>query len=182
MVRDGVVDIVVRLRDCGFDPRRVGEDGSESRCPGHRSFDHSLSITRNEFSHAVLECRASQNCHQTNFSDRTQRVLAAQVRGEYHMINTNRTRRPVMAVAKVFRTGRSQAIRLPTEFRVEADTVHLKRTGEGFLVITREPWEVFFEGVEQLSDQFCEKCSITTARPAPRITGASATIWSKRAR
>jgi antitoxin VapB len=62
----------------------------------------------------------------------------------------------VMAVAKVFRTGRSQAIRLPKEFRVEADTVHLKRTAEGFLVITKEPWEVFFEGVEQLSDKFLE--------------------------
>jgi antitoxin VapB len=62
----------------------------------------------------------------------------------------------VMAVAKVFRTGRSQAIRLPKEFRVEADTVHLKRTAEGFLVITKEPREVFFEGVEQLSDKFLE--------------------------
>ena len=59
-----------------------------------------------------------------------------------------------MAVAKVFRTGRSQAIRLPKEFRVEADTVHLKRTDQGFLVITKEPWEIFFEGVEQLSDKF----------------------------
>ena len=65
MVRDGVVNIVVRLRECGFDPLRVGEDAWESRCPGHRSVDHSLSITRNEFNHAVLECRASQNCHQT---------------------------------------------------------------------------------------------------------------------
>ena len=61
-----------------------------------------------------------------------------------------------MAVAKVFRTGRSQAIRLPKEFRVEADTVHLKRTAEGFLVITKDPWDVFFEGVEQLSDKFLE--------------------------
>ena len=59
-----------------------------------------------------------------------------------------------MAVAKVFRTGRSQAIRLPKEFRVEADTVQLKRTSEGFLVITKDPWEIFFEGVEQLSDKF----------------------------
>ena len=59
-----------------------------------------------------------------------------------------------MAVAKVFRTGRSQAIRLPKEFRVDADIVHLKRTHEGFLVITKEPWEIFFEGVEQLSDKF----------------------------
>jgi len=59
-----------------------------------------------------------------------------------------------MAVAKVFWTGRSQAIRLPREFRVEADTAHLKRTGEAFLVITKERCEIFFEGVEQLSDKF----------------------------
>ena len=59
-----------------------------------------------------------------------------------------------MAVAKVFRTGRSQAIRLPKEFRVEANEVRLKRTAEGFLVITKDPWDVFFEGVEQLSDRF----------------------------
>jgi antitoxin VapB len=59
-----------------------------------------------------------------------------------------------MAVAKVFRTGRSHAIRLPKEFRVDADTVHLKRTAEGFFVITKDPWEIFFEGVVQLSDKF----------------------------
>ena len=61
-----------------------------------------------------------------------------------------------MAIAKVFWTGRSQAIRLPKEFRVEADTVRLMRTAEGFLVITRDPWEIFFEGVEELSDRFLE--------------------------
>jgi len=59
-----------------------------------------------------------------------------------------------MHKAKIIRTGRSQAIRLPKEFRVEADEVRLKRTAEGFLVITKDPWDVFFEGVEQLSDQF----------------------------
>ncbi len=55
-----------------------------------------------------------------------------------------------------FWTGRSQAIRLPKESRVEAHTVHLNRTGEGFLVITKDPWDVFFEGVEPLSDGFLE--------------------------
>jgi antitoxin VapB len=59
-----------------------------------------------------------------------------------------------MAIAKVFRTGRSQAIRLPKEFRVDTDEVHLRRTDEGFLVLTKDPWDVFFEGVEQLSDEF----------------------------
>jgi antitoxin VapB len=59
-----------------------------------------------------------------------------------------------MQTAKVFKNGRSQAIRLPKEFRVEADQVYLKKVPEGFLVITRDPWELFMEGVERLSDDF----------------------------
>jgi len=59
-----------------------------------------------------------------------------------------------MTVAKVFTNGRSQAIRLPKEFRVDVPEVYLKRTREGFLVIPRDPWEVFFEGVEELSEDF----------------------------
>jgi virulence-associated protein VagC len=47
-----------------------------------------------------------------------------------------------MAVAKVFRRGRGQAIRLPKEFRVDTDTVLLKRTDDGFLMSTKEPWEI----------------------------------------
>jgi antitoxin VapB len=59
-----------------------------------------------------------------------------------------------MQTAKVFKNGRSQAIRLPKEFRVESDEVYLKKTPEGFLVITRDPWELFYEAVEQLPDDF----------------------------
>ena len=59
-----------------------------------------------------------------------------------------------MPTAKVFQNGRSQAIRLPKEFRVDTDEVHLRRMPEGFLVITRDPWDVFAEGVRQLSDDF----------------------------
>jgi antitoxin VapB len=59
-----------------------------------------------------------------------------------------------MQTAKVFENGRSQAIRLPKQFRVNADEVYLKKTPEGFLVIPRDPWEVFREGVEELSDDF----------------------------
>ncbi len=33
MVRDGVTNLVIRLQECGFDPRRVGPDSWESRCP-----------------------------------------------------------------------------------------------------------------------------------------------------
>jgi antitoxin VapB len=59
-----------------------------------------------------------------------------------------------MTTAKVFQNGRSQAIRVPKEFRVSTSEVYLKKTREGFLVIPRDPWELFFEGVEELSDDF----------------------------
>jgi antitoxin VapB len=57
-------------------------------------------------------------------------------------------------IAKVFQSGGSQAIRLPKEFRVVTNEVYLKKTSEGFLVIPRDPWEVFFEGIEELSSDF----------------------------
>lgn len=59
-----------------------------------------------------------------------------------------------MQIAKVFQNGRSQAIRLPRDFRVETAEVYLKKTPEGFLVISRDPWEIFLEGVSELSDNF----------------------------
>jgi hypothetical protein len=62
MVRDGVANIVNRLKDCGFDPRKVGPDSSVSRCPAHRSVDHALAISRNEHNHVLLECRSTQKC------------------------------------------------------------------------------------------------------------------------
>jgi hypothetical protein len=62
MVRDAVANMVNQLRERGYAPRKVGHDAWESRCPGHRSSYHALSITRNEFNHVVLECRSAENC------------------------------------------------------------------------------------------------------------------------
>ena len=63
MVRDSVVNMVDRLKDRGFDPRRVGADSWEARCPGHRSADHALAVTRDDLSHVALECRSVEHCH-----------------------------------------------------------------------------------------------------------------------
>lgn len=46
-------------------------------------------------------------------------------------------------VAKVFWTGRSQAIRLPKEFRFDTDTVLVRREGE---VVMLEPAHTWPEG------------------------------------
>ncbi len=37
-------------------------------------------------------------------------------------------------IAKLFRNGRSQAVRLPREFRFEGDRVRIRRVGEGVLL------------------------------------------------
>ena len=67
MARDGVANIVHQLRERGYTPRKVGQDAWESRCPGHRSSDYALSITRNEFNHVVLKCRNAENCQHIRF-------------------------------------------------------------------------------------------------------------------
>jgi antitoxin VapB len=38
------------------------------------------------------------------------------------------------AIAKLFRNGRSQAVRLPREFRFDGDRVRIRRAGRGVLV------------------------------------------------
>ena len=48
-------------------------------------------------------------------------------------------------VAKLFRNGRSQAVRLPREFRFEGDTVRVRRVPEGVLLerVISDPKEWF---------------------------------------
>ena len=62
-----------------------------------------------------------------------------------------------MTIAKVFKNGRSQAIRLPKAFRVKSSEVFLKKTPEGFTVTQRDPWEVFEEGCRELSPDFMSR-------------------------
>jgi antitoxin VapB len=50
--------------------------------------------------------------------------------------------------AKIFRNGRSQAVRLPAEFRFEGKEVFIRQDSEtGDVVLSRRPdsWESFFE-------------------------------------
>jgi len=62
-----------------------------------------------------------------------------------------------MTTAKVFKNGRSQAIRLPKEFRVKTSEVYLKKIRDGFIVMERDPWEICLEACQLLSDGFMKK-------------------------
>ncbi len=56
--------------------------------------------------------------------------------------------------AKVFMNGRSQAIRLPKDFRVSGAEVVLKRVPEGILITERDPWDACEEACHDLSESF----------------------------
>jgi antitoxin VapB len=62
-----------------------------------------------------------------------------------------------MTSAKVFKNGRSQAIRLPKEFRVKSNEVYLKRVPGGFIVLERDPWEICLEACQVLPDDFMKE-------------------------
>lgn len=59
-----------------------------------------------------------------------------------------------MKTAKVFMNGRSQAIRLPKEFRVNSAEVSITRVPQGILIMERDPWEICQEACQELSDSF----------------------------
>ncbi len=53
-----------------------------------------------------------------------------------------------MKTAKLFRNGRSQAVRLPSEFRFEGSEVYVRRdAATGDVILSRRPesWKDFFD-------------------------------------
>lgn len=70
-----------------------------------------------------------------------------------------------MTTAKVFMNGRSQAIRLPKEFRVKGAEVRLQRVPQGILVLERDPWEICREACQELSDDFMQERAQPLTQP-----------------
>jgi antitoxin VapB len=59
-------------------------------------------------------------------------------------------------IAKLFQNGRSQAVRLPREFRFEGDRVRIRRVGQAVLLepIIQDPQEWFRKLDELNSESF----------------------------
>jgi antitoxin VapB len=57
--------------------------------------------------------------------------------------------------AKIFMTGRSQAVRLPLELRFEGKEVIAKRFGGGVLLLPMDaPWGIMKEALEEFEPGF----------------------------
>jgi len=59
-----------------------------------------------------------------------------------------------MINAKVFKSGNSQAIRLPKEYRLDVDSVQINKIGNLLVLIPKDnPWTNFIEGINE-ADEF----------------------------
>jgi antitoxin VapB len=73
-------------------------------------------------------------------------------------------------VAKVFKNGRSQAVRIPKEFRFDVDEVLIERRGEELILTPRKPrpwktWAEYFAQSKRLPDDFPDDIEDTPIKP-----------------
>ncbi|MCD4823238.1 MAG: antitoxin [Phycisphaerae bacterium] len=60
-----------------------------------------------------------------------------------------------MVTTKIFMNGRSQAVRLPKEFRFDAEEVCIARIDEMVVLYPcNAGWELLAEGIERFTDDF----------------------------
>ncbi len=60
-----------------------------------------------------------------------------------------------METAKLFENGRSQAVRLPKEFRFEGTEVYIKKVGNAVVLLpVHNSWDALFESLDLFSDDF----------------------------
>lgn len=60
-----------------------------------------------------------------------------------------------MKTAKLFRNGRSQAVRLPREFRFAGDSVFIRKSGRAVVLLpVSDSWDSWIDSLGKFSDDF----------------------------
>ena len=62
-----------------------------------------------------------------------------------------------MKTTKIFRSGNSQAVRIPKEFQMEGDEVEISKKGASLVLLPkRRSWAALIESLERFTDDFME--------------------------
>ena len=62
-----------------------------------------------------------------------------------------------MQTAKIFLNGRSQAVRLPKEFRFSGNDVFIKKIGNIVILVPKDdPWASLANSLDQFTDDYME--------------------------
>jgi len=60
-----------------------------------------------------------------------------------------------MQTAKLFQNGRSQAVRLPKEYKFQGSDVFIQKIGNSVVLFPKNKiWETFLHGLNSFSDDF----------------------------
>lgn len=60
-----------------------------------------------------------------------------------------------MEKTKIFKSGNSQAIRLPKKYRILGDEVFIKKMGDGLLILPQNSaWSSFIDSLNRFSSDF----------------------------
>ncbi|MCU0491591.1 MAG: type II toxin-antitoxin system VapB family antitoxin, partial [Chloroflexaceae bacterium] len=63
-----------------------------------------------------------------------------------------------MDTAKLFQNGKSQAVRLPREYRFRGSKVYIKKMGNAVVLIPeQDSWQNFIESINLFSEDFMEE-------------------------
>jgi antitoxin VapB len=78
--------------------------------------------------------------------------------GDLVYTNGRYRREAIMDTAKLFKSGRSQAVRLPKEFRFDGKEVFVKKVGEAVVLLPREnSWRTLYESLDLFSEDFMKE-------------------------
>ena len=62
-----------------------------------------------------------------------------------------------MQTARIFENGRSQAVRLPKEFRFSGKDVYIKKIGNMVVLLPKDdPWDPLINSLNQFTDDFMQ--------------------------
>ena len=63
-----------------------------------------------------------------------------------------------MNTAKLFKNGKSQAVRLPKQFRFQGTEVYIKRVVRSVILMPKDdPWESLTGSLDNFSDDFMDR-------------------------
>ncbi len=63
-----------------------------------------------------------------------------------------------MNTARIFKSGNSQAVRLPKEFQIKGNEVYIKRVGKNIILTAKDdPWAGLTDSLDLFSDDFMEE-------------------------
>jgi antitoxin VapB len=60
-----------------------------------------------------------------------------------------------MLTTKVFKSGNSQAVRIPQEYHIDEDELFINKVGNTIMLFSKnDPWERFKQSLTEFSDDF----------------------------